>query len=107
MPTRLASLLLLVSVISALNAQTGNREQVSQRIWARGQMMRPDSAPELDPRAARIESIHHDAEELSALSASLQSDLQGLQKGMLAKDMNKRLRQMEKLSKRLRQELSQ
>ena len=69
--------------------------------------MRPDSAPEPDARAAQLESIHRDAEQLTALSTSLQSDLQQLQKGMLAKDLDKKLKQMEKLSKRLRQELSQ
>jgi hypothetical protein len=68
-------------------------------------MMRPDSPPELDPRAARLKAIHDDAVDLSTLSASLQSDLAQLQKGMLAKDLAQKLKQVEKLSKKLRQEM--
>jgi len=37
----------------------------------------------------------------------VQSDLQQLGKGLLAKDLDARLKKMEKLSKRLRQELEQ
>jgi hypothetical protein len=67
--------------------------------------MRPDTPPDLDLRAARLKTIHDDAADLSTLSASLQSDLQQLQKGMLAKDLAQKLKQMEKLSKKLRQEM--
>ena len=68
--------------------------------------MRREAAPELDTRAARLEAIHHDAVDLSTLSASLQSDLEQLQKGMLAKDLAQKLKKVEKLSKKLRQEMS-
>jgi hypothetical protein len=67
-------------------------------------MMKADSLPELDQRAA-LAAIHQDASELSALSSSVQSDLQRLQKGILAKDLQPRLQKMEKLCKKLRQEM--
>jgi hypothetical protein len=52
-----------------------------------------------------MQALHHDAEELSDLSASVQSDLQGLQKGLLAKDLHEKLKKMEKLSKKLRRDM--
>jgi hypothetical protein len=48
-------------------------------------MMRADSLPDLDVRAARLKAIHDDADELSALSMSLQSGLQQLQQGHTAR----------------------
>ncbi|MGC2473680.1 MAG: hypothetical protein WA485_05045 [Candidatus Sulfotelmatobacter sp.] len=51
-------------------------------------------------------SIHQHAQELSALSNSVQSDLQQLQKGVLSKDLANNLKKMEKLSKTLRQEMA-
>ena len=68
-------------------------------------MMKADTPPDLDLRAARLAAIHQDAAELSTLSGSVQPDLQQLQKGILAKDLEQRLKRMEKLSKKLRQEM--
>jgi len=53
----------------------------------------------------RLQNIHEDAQHLSALSISLQSDLQQLQKGMLTRDLAENLKKIEKLSKKLRQEV--
>jgi len=107
MPTRPVALLLVFLTIPALSQQSAVQEQVSQRIWARGQMMRPDSMPQLDPRAARHEAIHQDAVELAALNSALQSELTQLQKGVLDKDLAQNLKKVEKLSKKLRQEVEQ
>ena len=54
----------------------------------------------------RLQTINQDASELSALSASVQSDLNQLRKGMLVKDLAQNLKKMEKLAKKLRQEVS-
>jgi len=69
-------------------------------------MMRPDSPPGLDANRILIRTIQHDALELSSLNAALQSDLHNLQKGMMPKDLAENLKKVEKLSKRLRQEVS-
>jgi hypothetical protein len=106
MPTRLVFFLFALFVVPAL-CQTNVPQQMSQKIWARGQPMRPDSPPELDPRAVRLQAIHQDAGELSALSASLQSDLQQLQKGILPKHLPQNLKKVEKLSRKLRQEVAE
>ena len=106
MSVRLVSVLLVFLTVPMFSLQSGIEQQMQQRVWSRGQMMRPDSPPELDPQAARLEAIHHDAADLSTLSAALQSDLQQLQKGLLAKDLEQKLKKMEKLAKKLRQEMA-
>jgi hypothetical protein len=107
MPTRLVSILVVFLAVPALTQQQAAVERVQQGIWSRGQMMRPDSPPEADARAAQQQAIHEDAVELSKVSASLQSDLQQLQKGLLTKDLAQNLKKVEKLSKKLRQEVAQ
>ncbi|HTW56971.1 MAG TPA: hypothetical protein VMD99_02450 [Terriglobales bacterium] len=107
MPTRLVSLFLLFATVPLFCQQGTIAGRADQWMWNRGKMMRPDSPPELDTRKAQLAAIHQDADELAALSASLQSDLQQLQKGMLSKDLAQKLKKVEKLSKRLRQEVAQ
>ena len=48
-------------------------------------MTKANGAPQLDPRAALLEAIQHDAADLSALSGSVHGELEQLQKGLLAK----------------------
>ncbi len=107
MQLRLAPVFLILLAVPVLSQHSTTGGQMQQWVWSRGQMMRPDSAPELDPRVAQLEAIHHDAADLSTLSTSLESDLQQLQKGKLAKDLGEKLKKVEKLSRKLRQELSQ
>jgi len=73
------------------------------------QMMDVKAEPpsEADLQAAHAQEVRHDVQELFSLSAALQSDLQQLQKGMLSKDLGQHLKQMEKLSKKVRQEVGQ
>jgi hypothetical protein len=75
------------------------------RSWS-PTIVRPEPPRDLDSRAFRLQAIHKDAEDLSTLSAELQSDLQQLQKGVLSKDLADNLKRMEKLSKKLRQEVT-
>jgi hypothetical protein len=62
--------------------------------------------PEVSPeqRALAVEKEAHD---LSVLSNSIQEDLQSLQKGMLTKDLHEKLKKLEKLAKRLREDVGQ
>jgi len=53
----------------------------------------------------RARGIQQDAHDLSELSSSIQEDLQKLQKGMLSKDLHEKLKKLEKLAKRLRQDV--
>jgi uncharacterized protein YggE len=109
MPTRLVSLLLVVLVVPAVSQQEGVAVRINQRIDSKeqhiSQIARGPTPAEPDTSAARLQVIHHDAEELSALSASVQSDLQQLRQGLLAKELDEKLKKMEKLSKKLRREM--
>jgi hypothetical protein len=69
-------------------------------------IVRPEPPRDLDSRTFKLQAIHQDAQDLSSLSAQLQSDLQQLQKGLLPKDLAQNLKRMEKLSKKLRQEVA-
>lgn len=53
----------------------------------------------------RARAVKQEAQDLSELSSSIQEDLQKLQKGMLTKDLHDKLKKLEKLAKRLRQDV--
>ena len=53
-----------------------------------------------------FEKLKSDSDELVVLSQSIHSGIDSVQKGMLPKDLIEKLKQMEKLSKRLRSELT-
>ena len=103
-----ARMVLLVSLLTvpALTQQSSLTPQLPGRNWALPPSVRAEPPREADLRATRLQVIHEDAEHLSALSISLQSDLQQLQKGMLTKDLAENLKKIEKLSKKLRQEVA-
>jgi len=107
MPARLVSALLLLVTVPLFCQQGAVQPRVDQWVWSRGKPMRPDSPPELDTNAILIRTIQHDATELSSLNAALQSNLHDLQKGMMPKDLAENLKKVEKLSKKLRQEVTQ
>jgi hypothetical protein len=111
MSVRLVSLLLVLIAVPAFSQQPCLSQRINQKIDSHeqriSQIAREPTSAEVDARAVRLQAIQRDAEELSGLSAAVQSDLQQLGKGLLAKDMDARLKKMEKLSKRLRQELDQ
>src|SRR5262249_830869 len=50
--------------------------------------------------------LQKDAKDLVELCAALQPDLIGVEKGLLSKDVIERLKRMEKLSKRVREQLT-
>lgn len=105
MPTRLASALLLLLALSCLgqsNMQVRLSQQVEHRQMRAAQVVVP---PSPDLTAARLQVLRHDADELSVLSAAVQSNLRQLQNGLLAKDLNENLKKLEKLSKKLRREM--
>ncbi len=58
--------------------------------------------PRVDPAQLQLE-----AAELAKLAQSIQPDIKDVTRGLLRKDVIEKLKQIEKLSKRLRSELSQ
>jgi hypothetical protein len=106
MPAHLVSLFLFVLAVAAVGQQTNVQARINQHIdQHQRQISEVPAAVEPDMRAARLQAVHQDANELSALSASVESDLEKLQQGLLVKDLNGNLRKMEKLSKKLRREM--
>ena len=106
MPARLATLLIFLSTIPAVCQRGGVQARVNQSIAQQQQQLNQLPPPAaLDVRTARIEAVQQDANELSALSASIQSDLLKLQRGVFVKDLADNLKKMEKLSKKLRKEM--
>jgi hypothetical protein len=57
---------------------------------------------------ARVNNIQlqKDAKELSDLCASVPPDMDGIKRGLLPKDVIEKLKRVEKLSKRVREELA-
>jgi hypothetical protein len=98
--------LVVPAFVPAFGQQGNIAQRINQRFELHDSHLRPGAAPEIDQRANRQREINRDIEELSALGTSLQSDLQQLQKGLLVKDLNQKLKKMEKLSKKLRQEVA-
>jgi hypothetical protein len=74
-------------------------------MWANREI-RPEPPRQSDLQAARVNSIQHDAQELSVLQSALQAQLQLLQKGLLHRDLAENLKKAEKLAKKLRQEVA-
>ncbi len=102
MSSRVVFLLILFLTVPLLSQQPNMRLPGN---WS-PTVVRPEPPRDLESKAFRERAIHQDAQELAAVSSSLQSDLQQLQKGFLSKDLAQNLKKIEKLSKKLRQEVS-
>ena len=106
MPVRHVSLLLLILSIPAMSQHTTLQARINQTVnQHQEEISQVSASPEPSLRAARLTALQHDANELSSLTTSVQSDLQKLQHGMLVKDLNENLKKMEKLSKKVRREI--
>lgn len=69
----------------------------------------PSSIPGLKrPPGVRVAStqLKEDGDELSQLAQTVPSDLEQVSKGLLPKDLEKKLKRIEKLSKKIRNEIS-
>ena len=67
---------------------------------------RADVPPPLPPhRTISFVELDRDAAELSRLAQQIPAEVEALHKGVLNKDLESQLKQIEKLSKRLRQEV--
>jgi hypothetical protein len=76
---------------------------------------RPDFPPDFqeDPKEPKTQrkmvdavQAQKDAEELAALSKKVQGEVDQLSKNLLSKDLDKELKQIQKLAKRLRGEIT-
>ena len=102
---RVAFLSVVFLTIPVLSQQSTMNQRVPGGNWS-PTIVKPEPPRDLNSPAFRLKAINQDAQELSALSASLQSDLLQLRKGLLTKDLTPNLKKMERLAKKLRQEVS-
>ena len=104
MSVRVVFLSLVLFTLPLSSQQSTMSQRLPGGKWSSGVVM-PEPARDMNPEAFRIQNINRDAEQLSLLSAAMQSDLQQLRKGMLSKELEQNLKKMEKLAKRLRDEV--
>src|SRR5580658_4967437 len=101
--TVLFVLLLSASLACAQhNGPTGQR----QADRAEDQFEKSVPPPIHQQTSVDLAKLKSDADELVVLSQSIHSGIGDVQKGMLPKDLMDQLKQVEKLSKRLRNELT-
>jgi len=84
------------------NGPTGQR----QADRAEDQFQKSVPPPAHQQSSVDFAKLKSDADELIVLSQSIHSGVNDVQKGMLPKDLIAKLKQVEKLSKRLRSELT-
>ena len=94
--------LLLGLLLGVLPARTQNVNM------ARPVEIHSGRVPPADAMRARLanQQLQKDAKELSELCASMPADLDGVRRGLLPQDITVKLKRVEKLSKRLREELT-
>jgi hypothetical protein len=101
--TLLFAFLLSASVAFAQhNGPTGQR----QADRAEDQFEKSVPPPIHQQASVDLAKLKSDADELVILSQSIHSGIGDVEKGMLPKDLTEKLKQVEKLSKRLRNELT-
>lgn len=81
MSVRVAFLSLVLLAVPVLSQQPTMNQRVPGGNWS-PTIVRPEPPGDLNSPTFRLQAINQDAEELSALSASLQSDLHQLRKGI-------------------------
>jgi hypothetical protein len=97
-PAALFAFLLLV--VLPVCAQTVNMNHPEE--------IHAQTVPSTDAVMARMHGLQlqKDVRELSQLCSSLPSDMDGVKQGVLQKDVINKLKRLEKLSKRVREELT-
>jgi len=65
-----------------------------------------EKAPATPSRHVDLEQLQREADDLARTAQTIPSDVASVRKGMLPKDVIEKLKQIEKLSKRLRTELN-
>ena len=102
----LFALLLSASLAWAQGAAHNGNSGQRQADRAEDQFEKTVPPPTRQQSSVDFAKVKSDADELVILSQSIHSGIDDVGKGMLPKDLIDKLKQMEKLSKRLRNELA-
>lgn len=84
-----------------LRSQNVNPNYPVQKIQAQ----KHPSADDMRSRMSNLQ-LQKDAKELAELCASVPSDMDGVKQGLLSKDVLEKLKRVERLSKRVREQLT-
>jgi hypothetical protein len=108
MTLRLCALLLLLISASSTSAQSRPRAPgIRQADQAAAQAERDIPPPTTQHPTIHLVEIEQQADELSRIAQTIPPDIDSVRKGVLPKDIVERLKQIEKLAKHLRHELTQ
>jgi LAS superfamily LD-carboxypeptidase LdcB len=104
----LAFSVLYLSLVAAFNpAQEAKRVPKGIREADKAEEQSEKSIPPPQVSTHRNQQqLQQDAKELAKLAESIPTDIEQVSRGVLPKDLSARLKKIEKLSKRLREELS-
>ena len=103
----LASLMLVSIFVSTAQAQVhATPLGIREAAKAEEQANKNIPPPMVQRSALNPEKIQGDADQLATLAQSIPPDIDRTMKGMFPLDLNNRLKQIEKLAKRLRQDLN-
>jgi len=94
-----------LSILAVLLAFLANGQNVNPAHPQEIQAQKVPTAEEMRVRLGR-DQVQKDAQELSELCAKFPGDIEQMKQGLLPKDTVEKLKRMEKLSKRLREELT-
>ena len=94
----LTGVLLIPGPLPGQNVNPMHPEEIS--------VQKHTSPDDMRARAANVQ-LQKDAKELADLCASVPGDLDGVKQGLMSKDLLEKLKRMEKLSKRVRELLTQ
>jgi len=109
MPIRLpfatASILFFALTSPCLSSQQGiNNPPGRQEVEKHPLVLEAPTGPQ--PRRLNVAEVRHDAMELATLAQSLPSEIEQVTNGTLPKDLNQKLKRIEKLSKSLRSQIA-
>ena len=94
----LGVLLVAAAPLSSQNVNTMHPQEIDAQ---------KHSSPDDMRHSAASLQLRKDAKELAELCASVSDDMEHVKQGLLSKDALEKLKRMEKLSKRVREELTQ
>ena len=94
----LIGVLLITAPLPGQNVNPMHPEEIS--------VQKHPSPDDMRARAANVQ-LQKDAKELADLCASVSGGLDGVKQGLMSKDLPEKLKRMEKLSKRVREMLTQ
>jgi len=107
MKLRLCAVTLVFIVVSAALAQTKPRPPGIQQADQAEEQAEKNIPPPVQAKASvDLVQVGREANELAKISQSIPADIANVQKGILPKDLIAKLKEIEKISKHLRNELS-